>query len=485
MAFDTTMKYELVIPEALWNKLYAHLFPGDGDEHGAVILAGLAEGNGRMRLLARDLFLAVDGVDYVEGERGYRMLTPAFITDKALLARDEKLAYLAIHNHGGVDTVSLSADDLRSHERGYSALRNITRGQIIGGVVFAKNAVAGDLWLKVGRATLTSATILGSTFQTIFPKPPQKPKGANSTYDRQVRLFGDRGQAILRNQQVGVIGLGGVGSIVSELLTRLGVGNLVLVDPDRVELTNLPRTLGTQERDALGFLSSTRFPHWVRSFVKRHGTLKVKVAARAAKRADPQVRVLTFPCSATEPEAAKALTKCDFIFLAADSMQARLVFNAITQQFFIPGVELGAKVSVEKTSGVIRDIFSVVRPVLPRIGCLWCNGLISAAGLQDEAITEEERERQRYVDDPEIHAPSVISLNAVAASFGVNDYLFRTTGLRDQKASNDHIYFQAKNGDVRWDRPRAGSDCPECGPSSLSRYGRGESATLPIKQIPG
>ena len=63
MAFDTTMKYELVIPEALWNKLYAHLFPGDGDEHGAVILAGLAEGNGRMRLLARDLFLAVDGVD--------------------------------------------------------------------------------------------------------------------------------------------------------------------------------------------------------------------------------------------------------------------------------------------------------------------------------------------------------------------------------------------------------------------------------------
>lgn len=481
MAIDSPLNFELVIPEALWRQLYAHLFPGDGDEHGAVILAGVSKGDGRVRLLARDLFLAVDGVDYVDGERGYRMLTPAFITEKALLARDEKLAYLAIHNHLGTDRVSLSADDLRSHERGYSALRDITRGQIIGGLVFASNAVAGDLWHAGGRSELNSATILGAGFRSLFPKPPQKPKGAGASFDRQVRLFGDRGQAILRRQRVGIIGLGGVGSIVCELLSRLGVGALVLVDPDRVEETNLPRTLGTSRMDALAFIPSNWLPGWARAFTKRHGRKKVRVAARAAREANADVKIQPFPCSATDPQAVDALTQCDFIFLAADSMQARLVFNAITQQHFIPGIELGAKIPIDRASGEIGDIFSVVRPVLPRVGCLWCNGLISPAGLQDEAISDEERERQRYVDDPDVHAPSVISLNAIAASYGVNDYLFRVTGLRGDAASNDHTYFHARGGHVRWDLPRAGAECLECGTSSASRYGRGSSVPLPIK----
>lgn len=49
-------------------------------------------------------------------------------------------------------------------------------------------------------------------------------------FDRQIRVFGKTGQARLRKIQVAVIGLGGIGSLVTELLARLGVGNFVLVD---------------------------------------------------------------------------------------------------------------------------------------------------------------------------------------------------------------------------------------------------------------
>lgn len=482
MDFNTSLKFELVIPDVIWAQLFSHLFPGDGDEHGAVVLAGVSRGNGRTRLLARDLFLARDGVDYVEGQRGYRMLTPHFITDKALIARDAGLAYLAIHNHGGTDRVRFSEDDMRSHERGYPALRDITRGQIIGGLVFAVNAVAGDLWLEEGRATLTSATILGSTFQSIFPEMPDRPPSGGQAYDRQIRLFGDRGQAILRTQRVGVIGLGGVGSIVCELLARLGIGSLVLIDPDRIELSNVPRTLGSNYGDALRFLTSDRLPRWIRSFAQHRGRRKVKIAARSARRASPGIEVLSLATSVVDPAAAYELTKCDYLFLAADSMQARLVFNAITQQFFIPGVELGTKIPVDNVSGVVGDVFTVVRPVLPRKGCLWCNGLISAAGLQNEAISEEERKRQRYIDDPDVHAPSVISLNAIAAAHGVNEYLFRVTGLRTETARNDNLYFQARTGEVRFDLPRNDPGCLECGVSSNSRYGRGNAVSLPVRE---
>ena len=108
-----------------------------------------------LRLLARDLFLAEDGVDYVPGERGYRMLTPRFVMEKSRNCRDQKLAYLAIHNHGEGESVGFSRVDLASHERGYPALLDILNGQPVGALVFAKRAVAGDLWRSNGgRAVL-------------------------------------------------------------------------------------------------------------------------------------------------------------------------------------------------------------------------------------------------------------------------------------------------------------------------------------------
>lgn len=68
-------------------------------------------------------------------------------------------------------------------------------------------------------------------------------------YDRQVRWFaqegtnGPRAQRRLAAATVLVIGVGGFGSAMAELLARAGIGQLVLTDPDRVEAGNLPRQL--------------------------------------------------------------------------------------------------------------------------------------------------------------------------------------------------------------------------------------------------
>ena len=65
----------IVFLEDIIKQHLSHLFPGDRDEHGAVIAAGYSRtSDGRIRLLARTLHLAKDGVDYVPGKRGYRML---------------------------------------------------------------------------------------------------------------------------------------------------------------------------------------------------------------------------------------------------------------------------------------------------------------------------------------------------------------------------------------------------------------------------
>ena len=111
-------------------------------------------------------------------------------------------------------------------------------------------------------------------------------------------------------------------------------------------------------------------------------------------------------------------------------MRSRHLFNQIVHQYLIPGAQIGAKVPVGK-GGAVGDVRVVVRPVMPDAGCLWCGGAISPAQLNREALSPEERERQRYVDDANVHEPSVITLNALGASQAVNDFLFMFTGLHE------------------------------------------------------
>src|SRR5262249_34887675 len=130
---------------------------------------------------------------------------------------------------------------------------------------------------------------------------------------------------------------------------------------------------------------------------------------------------------------AESLKDVDALFLCADSMQSRLVFNALVHQYLIPGFQVGSKVSVDEATKNIDDIFVVSRPVLPfgGGGCLLCNGLISASRLQNEAVGKVELRQQGYVADPEIASPSVITLNALASAQSVNDFFMSYLGLRD------------------------------------------------------
>ena len=70
-------------------------------------------------------------------------------------------------------------------------------------------------------------------------------------YSRQIILptVGGRGQEALLNSTVALVGCGGLGSAVALALAGAGVGRLVLIDDDRVELSNLHRQLAFVEAD--------------------------------------------------------------------------------------------------------------------------------------------------------------------------------------------------------------------------------------------
>ena len=319
-------QWRMVFPESLYEKLRNHLFPGNGDEHGAVIAAGLARmPDGEMRLLARNLFLAADGQDYIAGKRGYKMLKAEFVRDRVTNCRDEQLVYMAIHNHGGRESVEFSGDDLQSHERGYPALLDIMRGVPVGALVFASDAIAGDIWLPGGRRVkLASATIVGRCRRVLRSAPAPANFSSDPTYDRQARLFGDAGQAILRGAKVGIIGLGGVGMLLAEYLGRLGVGHFVLIEPERVAPSNLPRLPGASRWDALMPLRHPKWPEWLNRAADRWSTPKVRIAERVIRRANRSAKIRVVMRDVTEATSAAALLDCDYLLLAADTMRARL-----------------------------------------------------------------------------------------------------------------------------------------------------------------
>lgn len=441
-----------------FNAIIGHLFPGDMDEHGAVLLAGTSESNGQLTLHVREVHLAREGTDYVEGKIGYRALSPTFIHRLITRARDEKLAYLAVHNHPTDRSVGFSSVDLQSHERGYPALSQISRGMPVGALVFGRRSVEADVWLSDGtRLGLDEAIVVGKTIQRLTSSPKKHAETAEDTYDRQVRMFGKDGQAELADCRVAVLGLGGIGSLVAEYLARLGVGHFLLVDDDVVEESNLSRIVGADQSD----VSAKR--------------TKVSVAKRMILEAYGRADVRLFRDDAAKESVAKELTACDYVFLAADSMRARLVFNALVHQYLIPGVQLGSKVRAD-AQGTLLDVMSANRPVRPGHGCLWCNQLIDANALAKEAKTDEERKAQAY--GVEETNPSVISLNAVSAAHAVNDFLLDYLSLRPEPELLHYEEFHFLKSKRNLVEPRKDAECPECS-SGGQRYARGDSVALP------
>lgn len=477
--------WQLVIPESLWVALTAHLFPGDGDEHGAVISAGIVRSPRGVRLLARELFIARDDIEFIASKRAYRRLSPTFVNERIRHCRDEQLAYLAIHNHSGSTSVGFSEPDLRSHKRGYPALLDIARGVPVGALVLAREALAGDIWTPDGvRRTIGETVIPGRNLRRIYPRPAAAPPAAAAIDDRQVRIYGAAGQALLARLKVGVIGAGGVGLPIISMLARLGVGHIVVIDPDTVEPTNLPRLPESARADARAWLRQPGRPRVLQALGRRLATPKVRLARRVARRARKDITVDALHTDVSDPLAARALLDCDFLFLAADTHLARSVFNALVFGALIPGLQIGSKIALAP-DGTVENVFSVVRPVNPDGGCLWCNQLISPARLTEETLSAGVRVAQRYAPENDAPAPSVITLNAEGAARAANHFMLSVTGLLcSTEADGDYRRFEARRERVTTELPRRDTSCPDCGLGPSLRA-RGDHASLPVREVRG
>lgn len=453
-----------------FDALHAHLFPGDGDEHGALLLCGFHEGSRENRLLVREVVLAEEGVDFVLSERGYKEFTAAFVAHWARYCAIHKLAYISVHNHSGIDRVSFSGNDMKSHQNGYPALLQLTKGGPVGAFVFALNAVAGDIWFPDGRRDLDYLTIVGPRIRTLrqsLLKRGRKKKG-DDTYDRQYRLFGDKGQQILQGVKGTLIGLGGGGSLMNEWLARLGIGGLLGIDPKIIKKSNLPRVVGSTRSDV------------------RARRAKVEIGRRVAKAANPEIDYQAVLGDVRDEDIALLAADSDFIVLAGDTFASRNVFNRLVQQYLIPGFHVGTKIETDPASGDITRVRAETRLVLPGSGkgCLRCCGLIPEKRLREEELVPEDLEAQNYLGNAvagTVPEPSVITLNVLSAAQAANDIMMMFTGL-----FSDGVELESRRHNVtKRETFEVGHgtdvDCPHCSELPGSSFAMGDRMRLPCR----
>lgn len=175
----------------------------------------------------------------------------------------------------------------------------------------------------------------------------------------------------IRTKTVAVVGMGGVGSVAAEMLTRCGVGRLLLYDYDKVELANMNRLFFRPEHC---------------------GMTKTDAAIVTLRDINPDVHLEGYTCNISTMDGFKTFVqslsdaggkkRVDLILSCVDNYEARIVINQACAELKQTWIESG--VSEDAVSGHIQLI------IPGETACFECAPpLVVASGIDEKTLKRE------------------------------------------------------------------------------------------------
>lgn len=149
-----------------------------------------------------------------------------------------------------------------------------------------------------------------------------------SRYSRQLLLpdIDIAGQLALKASKVMIVGAGGLGTIAAMLLAGCGVGQLTLVDMDRIELSNLSRQIAYTPADV--------------------GRYKVTALSTALEARNPNMKIHRLRCAFSEGALDADLLQQHLVLDCTDNFRTRYEINQACLQARVPlvvGAAIGLK----------------------------------------------------------------------------------------------------------------------------------------------
>ena len=453
------MKRHLRISGKHHNQLFEHLFPGDGKEAVALALCGHhINSDLRTILTVHEVFCIAHekctrSPDYVRWSPTTEEVIGIFDT-----GREKGFSVLKIHSHPRGNGRFSELDDEAD-----SQLFPSIYGWIGGNHPHASAILLPDGKL-VARIVTSDATFIA--FDRVLVAGDAIKLWTSKDRVRTHRSSLVRKRQFLKGMKVGVVGASGTGSPTIEQLARLGVGELLIIDPDIVEEKNLNRILNTTIDHA------------------RRKCYKVDVLSSSIKAIGGNTNVTALRKNIYDLTgiAIWELISCDVIFGCVDSFDGRELLNMISTYYLIPYFDLGVRV-VAGGVGEMDSINGVFHYIQPGGSSLKSRGAYSGEDLMNADFerenpnsTEKER-KEKYIQGvgEQVENPIVISLNMQVSSFAVNEFLWRLDYCLDKKELLEDRrwkYLSISGGEI--------CSCPDGKADSfLEKYvGRGDDSPL-------
>jgi hypothetical protein len=250
-----------------------------------------------------------------------------------------------------------------------------TTGLTVSGRVYDRGEWFPLRWL------LEIGDTLGRTLSelvTVFDSCDSSGMNEESTSARLESLFGERAAARIRASKVGIIGCSGTGSPAAEVLCRAGVGEFILVDPQRFARSNLERLHGSVHADAA---NPKALPY------------KVDILRRMLTEINPAVRITSFVGNILHANVLDDLLRCDVLIGSTDTFHGRAVLSDLASHYLLPSVDVG--VLMDGANGKVTTQLVELNRYHPDLPCAFCSGVVDPGALAEELMTEAEREARK------------------------------------------------------------------------------------------
>jgi molybdopterin-synthase adenylyltransferase len=216
-------------------------------------------------------------------------------------------------------------------------------------------------------------------------------------------FLGAYSEDLLSNVRVAIVGLGGGGSHIAQQLAHVGVGHYRLIDPDKIEASNLNRLVGATKADV------------------DECTPKVKIAERTIKAIRPWAQVQV--AKAKWQEADYLIRDAHVLVGSVDGYQQRDYLETAARRFGLPYIDIG--MDVAEIGPNAYAVAGQMIMTLPGQPCMRCLGFLTP----DKLAQEENRYGDAGIN------PQVVWTNGTLASLAVGAFIKLVTPWFQQNES--------------------------------------------------
>ena len=371
------MKYSIAIEERVHKMASSHLIRKDGQEDLCFALWSPAKGENRFSALIYEIILPKEGERNVHGNVSFNSQYLERVFDLAL-SKGKGIVFIHSHPFPGWQNMS-QPDIIAEKERLASRVYAVTNLPLVGMTLGTDEAWSARFWIKQGsgyqRFWCENVRVVGDKLSITFDEKQLPLQESIEELKRTISTWGNKTQSDIARVKVGIIGLGSVGSIVVETLSKMGIFNVLHLDFDTLESKNLDRTLGATKADI--------------------GKAKVKVIADSISKSSPHGNLIveTSEYSICEEKGFRQALDCDVLFSCVDRPWPRFILNIIAHAYLIPVIDGGIRAKSNANNTAIKSADWRAHTISSTRICLEC------IGQYDSALVEAEK--SGLIDKPE------------------------------------------------------------------------------------